>query len=64
MIIQTDGVIAELRDEACCKNREIPISGKKGKIVISIKNPEFILYISDNKTDFTIEIVSRNLAST
>ena len=34
------------------------------KIVISFKNPEFILYISDDETDFTIGIVSRNLAST
>ena len=28
------------------------------KIVISVKNPEFILYISDDETDFTIGIVS------
>ena len=34
------------------------------EIVISVKNPEFILYISDDKTDFTIGIVLRNLAST
>ena len=34
------------------------------KIVISVKNPEFILYISDDETDFTVGIVSRNLAST
>ena len=34
------------------------------KIVISVKNLEFILYISDDETDFTVGIVSRNLAST
>ena len=44
---------------------------KKGKIVISItksvisvKNMKFILWISDDETDFTVIIVSRNLAST
>ena len=34
------------------------------KIVISVKNPKFILWISDDETDFTFGIVSRNLAST
>ena len=53
-----------------CKTREIPISGKGQnsnfgyKIVISVKNSKFIIWISDDKTDFTIGIVSRNLAST
>ena len=53
-----------------CKTREIPISvkGKNRnfgyKIVISVKNPKFILWILDDKTDFTVRIVSRNLAST
>ena len=28
------------------------------KIVISVKNPEFILYILDDETDFTVGIVS------
>ena len=28
------------------------------KIVISVKNPKFILWISDDETDFTIGIVS------
>ena len=28
------------------------------KIVISVKNLEFILYISDDETDFTVGIVS------
>ena len=28
------------------------------KIVISVKNPEFILQISDDETDFTVGIVS------
>ena len=54
-----------------CKTREIPISGKKNgktvifdyKIDISVKNPEFILWISDDETDFTVGIVSRNLAT-
>ena len=47
-----------------CKIREIPISGKRAnrnfgyKIVISVKNPKFILWISDNETDFTVGIVS------
>ena len=54
-----------------CKTREIPISGKMGKnrnfgykMVISVKNPKFILYISDDEMNFTVGIVSRNLAST
>ena len=34
------------------------------KIVIYVKSPEFILQISNDKTDFTVGIVSRNLAST
>ena len=34
------------------------------KIVISAKNPKFILWILDDEIDFTIGIVSRNLAST
>ena len=33
------------------------------KIVISVKNPKFILWISDDETDFTVGIVSRNLGS-
>ena len=32
-------------------------------MVISVENPEFF-YISDDKTDFTVGIVSRNLATT
>ena len=34
------------------------------KIVISVKNPKFILYISDEEMDCIFGIVSRNLAST
>ena len=34
------------------------------KSVISVKNPKFILYISDDETDCTIGIVSQNLANT
>ena len=34
------------------------------KILILVKNPKFILWISDDETDFAIGIVSRNLAST
>ena len=34
------------------------------KIVISVKNLKFILWISDDEMDFTVGIVSRNLAST
>ena len=33
------------------------------KIVISVKNPKFILWILDDEMDFTVGIVSRNLAS-
>ena len=33
------------------------------KIVISVKNLKFILWISDDEADFTVGIVSRNLAS-
>ena len=47
-----------------CKTRENPIFSKKGKIVILVKNPKFILWISDDETDFTVGIVSRNLATT
>ena len=53
-----------------CKTREIPIFGKGQnhnfgyEIVILPKNPEFILWISDDETDFIVGIVSRNLAST
>ena len=34
------------------------------KIVIAVKNPEFILLISDDETDFIVGIVLGNLAST
>ena len=34
------------------------------KILISVKNPKFILWISDDEMDFTVGIVSRHLAST
>ena len=34
------------------------------KIVIYVKNPKFIIWILDDETDFTVGIVSRNLAST
>ena len=37
---------------------------KKGKIIISVKNPKFILWISDDEMDFTVGIVWRNLATT
>ena len=54
-----------------CKTREIPMSGKREnrnfgyKIVISVKkNLKFILWILDDETDFTVGIISRNLAST
>ena len=32
-------------------------------MVISVKNPEFF-YISDDETDFTVGIVSQNIANT
>ena len=47
-----------------CKKREIPISGKGKnrnfgyKIVISVKNSKFILWILDDETDFTVGIIS------
>ena len=54
-----------------CKTRKIPISEKKGqnrnfgyKFVISVKNPKFILWILDDETDFTVGIISRNIATT
>ena len=34
------------------------------KIVILVKNPKFILWISDDETNFTVGIISQNLAST
>ena len=34
------------------------------KFLISVKNLKFILWISDDKMDFTVGIVSRSLAST
>ena len=46
-----------------CKTRENSNFLKKGKIVILAENLEF-LYISDDETDFSVEIVSRNLATT
>ena len=46
------------------KHRENRIFSKNGKIVISIKkNPKFF-EISEDETDFTVGIVSRNLANT
>ena len=46
-----------------CKTRKNSNFLRNGKIVISMENLEFFS-ILDGKTDFTIEIVSRNLAST
>ena len=43
------------------KNR---IFSKRAKIVISVKNLKFILWISDDEMDFTVGIVLRNLATT
>ena len=33
------------------------------KILISVKNPKFILWISDDETDFIVGILSLNLAN-
>ena len=69
MIVQNFGTKFLLR-RGEYKTREIPISGKGQnhnfgyKIIISVKNLKFILWISDDETDFTVGIVSRNLAST
>ena len=71
MIIQNFGTKFLLR-RGKCKTREIPIYGKKKrqnrnfgyKIVISVKNLKFILWILDDETDFTVGIVSQNLVST
>ena len=49
---------------AKCQTRENSNFWKNGKIVISVKNPKFILWISDDETDFTVGIVSRNLDTT
>ena len=46
-----------------CKTRENSIFLRKGKTVILVKNPKFF-YISDDETDFIVEIVLRNLATT
>ena len=53
-----------------CKTREIPIFGKgqnrkfNYKIVISVKKIRNLFSRSHEETDFVVEIVSRNLAST
>ena len=44
-----------------CKTREDSNFMKNGKMVISIENPKFFK-ISNDETDFTVEIVSQNLA--
>ena len=46
-----------------CKTRENSNFLKKGKTVILGKNLKFF-YISDDETDLTVGIVSRNLANT
>ena len=51
-----------LRGEEC-KTQENSIFLRNSKMVILVKNPEFFK-ISDEKTDFTVEIFSRNLATT
>ena len=58
----------EFRDEillrgAECKTPENSNFYEKGKIIISVKNPEFF-YILDDKTNFIVGIASRNLATT
>ena len=63
VIIQNFGMKFLLR-RGEYKIREIPISGKRVKIVISVKNPKFVLQISEEETDFAVGIVSRNLATT
>ena len=35
-----------------------PNFSKRAKIVISVKKPKFILWISDDQTDFTVGIIS------
>ena len=47
-----------------CKTREKSNFLKKRKIVISVKNLKFILWISDDELDLTIRIISRNLYTT
>ena len=63
MIVQNFGTKFLLR-RGECKTREISNFWKKGKIVISVKNPKFILYISDDETDFIVGILSQNLVTT
>ena len=46
-----------------CKTREKFNFLRNGKTVISVENPK-IFKISDDETDFTVRIVSRNLATT
>ena len=63
VIVQNFGTKFLLR-RGDCKTQEKSNFLKKGKIVISVKNTKFILYISDDETYFTIGIVSRNLVTT
>ena len=63
MIVQNFGTKFLLR-RGDCKTREISKFMKNGKIIIFFKNPKFILWILDDETDFTVGIVSRNLATT
>ena len=62
VIVQNFGTKILLR-RGDCKTREKSKFLKKGKIVILVKNLKFILWISDDETDFTVGIVSRNLAT-
>ena len=48
----------------CVKLEKILIFRKKGKMVISVKIRNFSKSRSDNETDFTVGIVSQNLATT
>ena len=46
------------------KTLENPNFLRKGKMVVSVKKIQKFFQISDDETDFTVDIVLRNLATT
>ena len=63
VIVQNFGTKFLLR-RGDCKTRENPIFSKRANCNLDKKNPKFILWILDDETNFTVGIVSQNLAST
>ena len=54
---------AQIIAQTVCETSKSPDFLRKDKTVISVENPEFSL-ILDDKTDFTVGIVSQNLSTT